>query len=145
MNDATTNARGEQSARVLQLIERMHGLVMRGVRDGDVSKEDWSVLEDIVETDGFERVGPFHDALDWAGYTQMLTAWVNSTEGWEPVLKHIGEDGDTVFAQCEEMLTQGGEIVPFYSLSMYRFNAAGKIRHIGVYMQQTNAYDPEGR
>ncbi|TGD73413.1 hypothetical protein E4634_10285 [Mangrovimicrobium sediminis] len=143
MSNTSDAAGGELSGRVLRLIECMHGLVQRGKRDGDVEVDDWLALADIVEIEGFERIGPFHDALDWQGYTEMLTGWVNNTEGWDPVVKQVSEAGDTVFVQCEEMLTQGDEVVPFYSLSMYRFNPAGKICHIGVYMQQTHVYDPD--
>ncbi len=136
MNDAAPSSATTPTAKVLHLIHTMHGLVERGKTRGNVTDADWEVLGDIVEFEDFERIGPFHDALDWAGYCAMLTGWVNHTEGWDPVIKRTAEAPGTVFAQCEEMLTQGDEVVPFYSLSMYDFNAAGKIHRISVYMQQ---------
>ena len=90
----------------------------------------------LVDTASFERVGPFHDAMDWAAYTAMLTQWVNHSEGWNPVVKRVAETPGVVFAQCEEMITRGGTVFPFYSLSMYVFNEAMKITRIEVYMQQ---------
>ncbi len=127
---------GSPGERVLQFIERMRTLVERGKRDSNVTPADWNVLADLVETADFERIGPFHDAMNWDAYIAMLCGWVNATEGWEPVLKSLSEASDRVFAQCEEMITENGAVFPFYSLSMYEFNAAGKIHRIHVYMQQ---------
>ena len=124
------------SDKVTRLIEIMRSLVEKGKQTSDVTLQDWDALGELVEVSCFERVGPFHDALDWTAYTAMLTGWVNQSEGWNPVVKRIAEAPGVVFAQCEEMITQGDTVFPFYSLSMYEFNDAMKIIRIEVYMQQ---------
>lgn len=134
-NDANI---GTQGRAVLTLVEVMQDLVTRGVQSSDVTTADWDRLEPVVAREGFLRVGPFHDALDWNGYTAMLSQWANSTEGWRPVIRELWEAPESVFVRCEEMLMQGGTEVPFYSLSSYRFNADGKIDRVLVYMQQAN-------
>lgn len=126
---------GTQGRSVLQLIEVMQELVTRGMHSSNVTSADWDRLEPLVAREGFLRVGPFHDALDWNGYTAMLSQWVNSTEGWRPVIRELWEASGAVFVRCEEMLMRDGTEVPFYSLSSYRFNADEKIDRILVYMQ----------
>lgn len=118
------------------LVQVMKKLVDQGVATQDVSESDWNLLAPVVDTAAFERIGPFHDIVDWRGYVQLLTDWVNQSEGWDPVVKLITESPDAVFMQCEEMITNGELVFPFYSLSMYEFSSAGKIRRISVYMQK---------
>ncbi|MFV8817050.1 hypothetical protein [Haliea sp. E17] len=124
------------SESVNTLVNIMKGLVDRGVARADVTAADWDALADVVDTASFQRIGPFHDIVDWAGYTALLTEWVNQSEGWDPVVKRLSESADAVFMQCEEMITSGDTVFPFYSLSMYEFNPAGKIQRISVYMQK---------
>ena len=135
---ATNNfaSAGQLADRVAQLMECMRRLVDKGKQSANVVLADWSALADLVDTASFERVGPFHDAMDWEAYTAMLTQWVNHSEGWNPVVKRVAETPGVVFAQCEEMITRGDTVFPFYSLSMYVFNEALKITRIEVYMQQ---------
>jgi hypothetical protein len=132
-DNATT---GQLVARVKQLVAIMASLVEKGKRSQDVVQSDWAALGDLVDIASFERVGPFHDAMDWTAYTTMLTQWVNQSEGWNPVVLRMAQAPGLVFAQCEEMITRGETVSPFYSLSMYVFNDAMKITRIEVYMQQ---------
>lgn len=140
MTDARTGnnspGTGALIDRVTQLMAIMRNLVDKGKQSADVVLADWAALGELVDTASFERVGPFHDAMDWAAYTNMLTQWVNHSQGWNPVVKRIVQAPGVVFAQCEEMITQGDTVFPFYSLSMYEFNEALKITRIEVYMQQ---------
>jgi len=132
---------GNLTESVNTLVRIMKDLVDRGVAKSDVTKADWSALESVVDTAGFERIGPFHDIVDWNGYVNLLTEWVNQSEGWDPVVKQICEAPHAVFMQCEEMITNGDTVFPFYSLSMYEFNDTGKIQRISVYMQKEGPAD----
>lgn len=136
--DNNKAGQGQFTERVMKLIEIMTALVDKGKRTG-VTSADWSPLAELVAVDEFERVGPFHDAVNWAGYTQLLSHWVNHAQGWDPIVKRITEVPGLVYVQCEEMITNGDRVDPFYSLSLYEFNDAGKIRRIEVYMQQEAA------
>ena len=128
----------EFAQRVMQLFDIMKRMVEKG-RQGGVTPDDWSVLAELLAIQEFERVGPFHDAVDWPAYVQLLSQWVNHSQGWDPVIKRITEVPGLVYVQCEEMITHGDRVDPFYSLSLYEFNDAGKIRRIEVYMQQEAA------
>lgn len=136
-NDHTANS--TLVPKVMQLIDTMKELVDRGVQHSDVTLADWDALKAVVETNGFQRVGPFHDEKDWKGYTELLTQWVNHAEGWRPVIRKVSEAPGVVYAQCEEMITEGDREFPFYSLSMYEFNDDLKIQRIYVYMQHEMA------
>ncbi|MDD1649312.1 MAG: hypothetical protein LUO80_02815, partial [Methylococcaceae bacterium] len=100
--------------RVLQFMDIMEGLVERGKTSADVIPADWDALATLVDVNHFQRIGPFHDALNWRDYTAMLTEWVNHSEGWHPVVKRISEAPGVVYCQCEEMITQGDRVFPFY-------------------------------
>lgn len=127
---------GNHTESVNTLVQIMKKLVDRGVAESSVTESDWQELDCVVDTKAFERIGPFHDIVDWPGYVKLLTGWVNHSEGWDPVVKHMSEAPGVAFMQCEEMITDGDTVFPFYSLSMYEFNDAGKIQRISVYMQK---------
>jgi hypothetical protein len=136
--DVQSPGSGQFTERVMQLFEIMRRMVDKGTR-GEVSHADWAPLAELVAVDEFERVGPFHDAVNWPAYIQLLCQWVNHSQGWDPVIKRITEVPGLVYVQCEEMITHGDSVDPFYSLSLYEFNDAGKIRRLEVYMQQADA------
>lgn len=123
--------------RVKQLVDTMRACVIQGKTSHDVNHEDWAPLKEIVNHEQFIRVGPFHDQVDWQGYIELLTQWVNHSEGWEPVVRRMTETPRLVYMQCEERLTHGGEVHPFQSLSIYEFDATDKIVRIDVYMQMS--------
>lgn len=139
MTDTNAQGQGPLADQVLQFMDIMEGLVERGKQSADVTPGDWDALAGLVDVDHFLRVGPFHDAMNWRDYTGMLTNWVNHSEGWHPVVKRITEAPGVVYAQCEEMITRGDHVFPFYSLTMYEFTEAMHIRGIYVYMQQEAA------
>lgn len=143
--ESDSTGEGRLSDRVRRLMKIMKSLADRGRQSSDVTVDDWAPLAELVEVDDFERMGPFHDAMDWAAYTSMLTGWVNHSDGWEPVVRRISDAPGVVYVQCEEMITEGDRVFPFYSLSMYEFDDAAKIRRIHVYMQQEMPAGDQGR
>lgn len=135
MSEAAAISNGPLSQRVQQLVDVMRNNLVKAMKEG-VQEADWAPLRDLIAVEEFERVGPFRDALDWQGYVQLLCQWLNHSEGWDPVMKLRVEADGVVFMQCEEMITNGDRVDPFYSLSIYRFNDQGKIKRLEVYMQQ---------
>lgn len=135
--DTDSSSTGPYTKRVLQLVDVMKSLVTKGKTTHDVSLDDWSALKEIIAHDKFIRVGPFHDQVDWQGYIELLTQWVNHSEGWEPAVRRLTEVSGLVHMQCEERLTHGGEVHPFQSLSVYEFDESDKIVRIDVYMQMS--------
>lgn len=131
-----SQSNGPLAERVLEFVRIMKEIADKGKQPG-FSNDDWAPLEEMVEVNDFLRVGPFHDAMHWPEYKDMLTQWVTTSEGWRPVPveKSLRETQDAVYYQLEEMVTKGNKEEPFYSMTMYEFNDAKKIMSIQVYMQ----------
>lgn len=98
------------------------------------SVESWAPLTELIAVDGFERVGPFKDAMTWDQYATFLTDWATSSE-WECSFKRITEARDLVFLELEERSRIGDYRSTVNSVSVYEFDAAGRIRHLDVYLQ----------
>jgi len=95
---------------------------------------DWNPLRDMVEVDGFIRVGNFKETMDWDGYVAFLTSWAPHAQ-WDADFKRVTEVGDRVFLELEERSTVGEFDSVVNSLSVYEFNSAAKITRIDVYLQ----------
>lgn len=98
------------------------------------SVDSWGPLAALVATDEFERVGAFKEVMDWHAYVDFLTNWATSSE-WECSLRGVTETPDKVFLELEERSRIGEFANVVNSLSVYEFDAAGKIRRIGLYLQ----------
>lgn len=136
--DTSKFSKGRLSAVVMNFVRTMKQTADRG-REPGFSNNDWAALGEFIDQEAFVRMGPFHDEKRWADYVELLTAWVTNSDGWTPVAKRINEAPGVVYLDCEEQISSGGQINPFYSLSVYEFNDAGKIIRIDVYAQHQQA------
>jgi len=132
---SATLAQSPLSEKVIGFVNEMKKVIDKG-RKPDFSRDDWAPMAEYIAKDEFIRVGPFHDELNWPDYETMLTQWVTTSDGWNPVAKRMNEAPGIVYLELDEMVTDGDRTFPFHSLSVYAFNDAGKIRRIDVYMQQ---------
>lgn len=94
----------------------------------------WDSLKELVAVDEFERIGNFKEVMNWNDYVAFLHAWASTAE-WDCSFKRITEVGNIVFLELEERSTVGEHQNVVNSVSVYEFNADGKIRHIDVYLQ----------
>lgn len=115
-----------------------YGLIMKRVVDGarqpGFSVQSWAPLAALVAVDGFERVGNFKEVMNWRDYTAFLTSWAPTAE-WECSFRRITESGNVVFLELEERSRTGEHSSVVNSVSVYEFDAAGKIRHLDIYLQ----------
>jgi hypothetical protein len=72
--------------------------------------------------------------MSWPDYLDFLTNWASSSE-WECSFKRITETADLVFLELEERSAVGDITSVVNSLSVYKFDDAGKISHIDLYLQ----------
>lgn len=121
------------SRRVLEYGLIVKRLVDRAKEPG-FSAESWAPLAELVATDEFERVGNFKEVMNWSQYVDFLTNWAASAD-WECSFKRITEALGVVFLELEERSTVGDMQSSVNSLSVYEFDASGRIRHIDVYLQ----------
>ena len=98
---------------------------------------DWSALIEYVSVDDFERVGTFLEVQNWDQYTEMLTRWASATESFETTVRRISELGALVYYEIEERHSRGDKVNVINSMTVFEFDAHGKIRRLNVYLQQT--------
>lgn len=121
------------SRKALEYSLAMKSLVDRAKQPG-FSMEDWAPLATLVAVDEFERVGNFKEVMAWPGYIDFLTTWARSSE-WEGSFKRVTETSNRVFLELEERSAVGEHKTVVNSVSVYEFNASGKIRHLDIYLQ----------
>ena len=111
------------------------GRITKGIIDSakqpGFSIESWAPIREMVAVDEFQRVGNFKEVMDWDTYVAFLTNWAPKAD-WECSFKRITERPDGVVLLELEERVGGGAV---NSLSVYEFNAAGKVRHLDIYLQ----------
>ena len=98
------------------------------------STESWAPLAALVDTARLERVGNFKEVMDWGQYLGFLTAWAPTAQ-WDCTFKRVTEHGSLVFLELEERTSGAGFSSVVNSLSLYEFDAAGRIVHVDIYLQ----------
>lgn len=119
--------------RVLDYSLLMKAKVDEAKRPG-FTVDSWAPLADMIAVDVFERVGNFLEVMDWPTYAGFLTDWAKNSE-WECSFKRITENDGVVWLELEERSKQGEVWGAINSTSVYEFDAAGKIRHLDIYLQ----------
>lgn len=130
---AAVNAHSGNARRVLEyaVITKQ---VLDGAKQPGFGESSWNPLRDMIEVDGFIRVGNFKETMDWAGYVGFLTNWAPAAD-WDCTFKRVTEVDGRVFLELEERSTVGEFHSVVNSMSVYEFNPAGKIARIDVYLQ----------
>lgn len=148
--EALAKAHGPNSRRALQYSYVMKGLVEQAKNPG-FTAEDWGPLAALVATDAFERIGNFKEKVTWDQYDDLLTMWGKSTV-WDFTVRRVTEGTDYCVLELAERATYPDRYEEYNSVSVYEFDALGKLRHLDVYLQlaentnasQAHAWDLEG-
>jgi len=101
---------------------------------GDIGPADWEPLQAYVAVDAFERVGAYLERMNWQEYVEFLTRWAGGTR-FEATVFRITEIGDSVYQEIEERHYRGEDFIRKNVIAVYRFDTAGKIRHLDIYEQ----------
>jgi len=110
--------------------------LVKAAKDPGFTAADWAPLAEFVATGEFERIGTWMEVMNWQQYTEFMTQWASSSMGFDTVLRRISELPGLVYLELEERHTRPGGVAVVNSLSVYEFNADGKIKHLDVYLQQ---------
>lgn len=129
------------SRKVLDYCQVVKKMVDTTAKQADFSVDSWSSLAKFVDMENFQRIGNFKEVMNWQEYIDFLTGWASTSE-WECSFKRITEHDNVVFLELEERTRMGEFATVVNSFSVYEFNAAGKMRHIDVYLQM-GLPDPE--
>lgn len=100
----------------------------------DFASARWADLASLVDTAAFERVGNFKEVMGWDEYVGFLDGWARTSE-WECSFKRVTEKGNVVLLELEERSKVGDVSSAVNSVSVYEFDAEGRIRHLDVYLQ----------
>jgi hypothetical protein len=76
--------------------------------------------------------------MNWHDYVDFLTKWASSSD-WECSFRRITEVPGLVFLELEERVGAGEYASALNSVSVYEFDAAGRILHLDVYLQMAPA------
>lgn len=111
--------------------------VIAALKQGEADEADWARLEALVDAAAFERVGMFLTAevetIDWPTYRRYVSQYGHMT-GWDGKLRRITESGNVVFQELEERNTRAGVTDISNTVTVFEFNAAGRIVHLDVYV-----------
>jgi hypothetical protein len=110
-----------------QIMDRARG------QDNGYSPDEWLGLKDFV-TDDFERIGTFKEVMSFEDMVGFLQKW-SPTMDWEGSFKRVTEYDNVVVLELEERVKTAGEWSAVNTVSIYEFNADGKLRHLDVYIQ----------
>jgi len=102
---------------------------------------DWDPVAAFVDVDNFKRVGAYLEELDWETYKAFLTGWAGGGTQFEFTEFYVTEAGGAVFQEIEERHHHGDQFIRKNVIAVYRFNDAGKIRHLDIYEQADDSGD----
>jgi hypothetical protein len=122
--------------KVLLWTERfMHIVDM--IKLGTLTAADWARLEELVDLPNFQRVGvllnPQVEVSDWPQYKAFILQY-GGMVSWEGTLRRITEVPGLVFQELQERNTRAGVTDVSNTVTIFRFNDAGKVVHLDVYV-----------
>ena len=124
------------SRKVLQYSENFKRIADK-IRQRAPTEADWAQMEELVDTQNFQRVGvfltPSVEISSWQQYKQMINQYGGMTS-WEGTLRRITEVPGLVYLELEERNTRDGVTDVSNTVTIYEFNSAGKLRKLDVYV-----------
>ncbi len=124
------------SRKVLQYSENFLRIVNK-IKQSGCSDADWAPLEEIVDVKNFQRVGVFltnqAEVSNWQQYKGLITQYGGAT-AWEGTLRRITEVQGLVFLELEERNTRDGVTDVSNTVTIYKFNNAGRLSKLDVYV-----------
>jgi len=98
---------------------------------------DWAGLAGTLSDTGFERVGPFCDAIsEKSGYVQFLEGLVPTLHGYCVRIRRISASDGVVFAEIDESFVVHGREVSFPELLVFDIDGSGLINRVQVFMMR---------
>lgn len=110
-------------------------LVVEKAKRPGFSEADWAPLSELVAVDEFKRVGAFLEEMNWPEYTAFVTQFATAVS-WDGTFRRVHEHGRVVYLELTERCTIGDKVDVVNSLTVYAFNAAGKIANLDIYLQR---------
>ena len=108
---------------------------VEAAKEPGFNEAGWDELAALLDTAKFQRVGNDKAKMGWQVYRGLLTGWATTTDFWAE-FHRISEVGNVVFLELtEHNIPRGGAESVVNSMSVYEFDAAGKLIHLDIYLQ----------
>lgn len=124
------------SRKVLQYSENFKRIADK-IKQGTVTDADWAPIEALVDVQNFRREGVFLtntiEKSTWQQYKGIINQYGGVTS-WEGTLRRITEVPGLVFLELEERNTRNGVTDVSHTVTIYKFNDAGKLIKLDVYV-----------
>ena len=125
---------GPLARKVLHYSDVMERTV-ESAKDPGFTAASWDELAALMDTAKFQRVGNDKAQMGWDVYRDLLMKWAGTTDFWSQ-FRRISEVGQVVFLELTEHNTPiGGAESVVNSMSVYAYDAAGKLIHLDIYLQ----------
>jgi len=120
---------------VLQYVENFNRIA-KELKQRSSSENDWASMEELVDVDGFQRVGILLtdkvEVSTWQEYVAQLNQF-GPMASWEGTLRRITEVPGLVFLELEERITIGSTMDVYNTVTIYQFNQDDKLVKLDVY------------
>ena len=124
------------SRKVIEYSEHFK-LIVEKIKQQRLTDADWSTMEKLVDVDNFRRVGQFLtstvETSTWAQYKSLIGQYGGMTD-WEGTLRRVTETPGLVFLELEERNTRNGITDIANTVTIYKFDQAGKLSQLDVYV-----------
>jgi hypothetical protein len=124
------------SRKVLQYSENFKRIADK-IKQGTISDADWAPMEQLVDVQNFRREGVFlTNAIEkstWQQYKAIINQYGGMT-AWEGTLRRVTEVPGLVFLELEERNIRDGVTDVSNTVTIYKFNDAGKLIKLDVYV-----------
>jgi hypothetical protein len=132
---STQSPRGERLIKIVRDWADIYEAICKRSPHTKITATDFDPIAALVATEDFLRIGVFKDEANWPLCLEKYVSFAG-TSLWSGKLRYINCAGNTVFQELEETITRPhGENV-IYTMSVFEFNDADKVRALRVYMQQ---------
>lgn len=136
MDDAIIKAETNKYSRLCLEYNAIFKRLVNQAREPGFTIADWAPLAALAAVDDFVRVGSFKEVVGWNEYVGLLQRWAPTLTNWESTFKRVTAAGPRVFLELEERSTSGGKTTVVNSLTVWEYDAADKLCHLDIYLQQ---------
>ena len=98
----------------------------------------WNELTPLVATDEFLLVGRSKQKLDWPAAISGMDRWARATV-FSSTVRRLEEVDRLVFMELDERTTVEGQTTSHQTMTVYEFDAAGKLRRLDAFQLSRGA------
>ncbi len=107
------------------------GIIIRAKQPG-YTRAAWDALTEMIAVDDFVRVGRFKEVMDWRQTLDLMDQFARGAEFHCEVLR-VNEVDNMAFLELQERATMNGETHEMVTMTVFEFNAAGKITRLDFF------------